>query len=386
MKIIIIQKIFPNYRKAIFDKLHAIYGVKIIHGKNDSGIKQIATNYSIPVKLIQLSKKETLVFLFGFRQILKNKPKVIVHEFTIGVLSLSIVRAMAFLMGSKFILWGHNINLKRGFKPFSSPADFYRYLLMKSSSAVLFYSPDQMEGVKKYINNKKLFVAYNALDTDTQLANYNHISTQSREEIKKEFGITAKYNLIFISRLLPAKKPEQIIEIYELLEKEIQNDLVIHIIGSGPMFQSLQSMIVEAGFADNIKLYGEITDEIQLGKLLYISDFMINPGYLGLSVNLAFAYGCPIITFDNEHMEQPHSPEVYYLKDGYSGIIIKNLDLTEMATALNDSFKSGSFIEMRKNCLTTIYKEGSIQQMFSGFKKVLSYVGNESVVAEKEVV
>ena len=122
---------------------------------------------------------------------------------------------MAYLMGSKFILWGHNINLKRGFKPFSNPADFYRYLLMKTSSAILFYSPDQMELVKKYINNKKLFVAYNALDTDLQLANYNLISAKSREQVKNDLGITSQFNLIFISRLLPAKKPEQIIEIFK---------------------------------------------------------------------------------------------------------------------------------------------------------------------------
>ena len=306
---------------------------------------------------------------------LKERPKIILHEFTIGILSLLPVRIMAFFMRSKFILWGHNMNLKRGFKPFSHLPDFYRYLLMKSSDAVIFYTPDQMEHVKKYINNKKLFIAYNALDTDTQLKNYKQIALESREEVKKELGIQATYNLIFISRLLPTKKPEQIIDIYGLLDKEIQQNTMVHIIGNGPMYQQLQNLINEAGFADKIKLYGEVTDEIQLGKLLYISDFMINPGYLGLSVNLAFAYGCPIITFDSVDMEQPHSPEVYYLKDGYSGIIIKNLDLNEMATALNDSFKSNSFMKMRENCLTTIYNEGSIHQMFAGFKDAFNFVG-----------
>lgn len=379
MKIIIIQKIFPNYRKAIFDKLHQAYGANIVHGKNESGIQQISANYSIPVRLIQFSKKETLVFLFGFRQLLKSRPKIIVHEFTIGILSLSIVRILAYFMGSKFILWGHNINLKRGFKPYSNFADFYRFLLMKSSDAVLFYSPDQLEPVKEFINNKKLFVAYNALDTDTQLANYKLISSKSRELVKHELGINTKYNLIFISRLLPAKKTEQIIEIYRLLDEDIKLNLTVHIIGSGPMYLPLQEMVEEAGFANNIKLYGEITNEITLGKYLYASDFMINPGYLGLSVNLAFAYGCPIITFDNALMDQPHSPEVYYLKDGYSGIIIKNLDVIEMAASLNHSLKTESYIIMRENCLNTIYKEGSIHQMFSGFQNVLSYVDNNFI-------
>ena len=105
---------------------------------------------------------------------------------------------------------------------------------------------------------------------------------------------------------------------------------------------------------------------------------MINPGYLGLSVNLSFAYGCPIITFDNEQMEQMHSPEIYYLKDGYSGIKIKRLDLTEMAKALNESLMDGSFNKMRENCLKTIYEEGSIQKMFSGFEKAIDFVSRNN--------
>ncbi len=374
MKIIIIQRIFPNYRKAIFDKLYNVYGTKVFHGRNSSGINQIQTSYSIPIKLIQPFKKETVAFLFGFVKIIKERPNIIFHEFTIGVPSLLIVRFISFFLRSKFIIWGHNVNLKRGFKPFSNISDFYRYLLMRSSSAVLFYSPDQMIQVKKYVNSEKLFVAYNALDTDSQLATYKHISRSSRDDIKEQLGINAAFNLVFISRLLPAKKPEQIIEIFKLLNEEIKEKVNVHIIGNGSMFEALQKNIDKAGLSAKIKLYGEVTDEEALGKLIYISDFMINPGYLGLSVNLAFAYGCPIITFENEYMEQVHSPEIYYLKDGYSGIKIKNLDLAEMAQSLSDTLLDGSYIKMRANCLTTIYEEGSINQMFSGFEKAIAYV------------
>jgi glycosyltransferase involved in cell wall biosynthesis len=374
MNIIIIQRIFPIYRKAIFDKLNKVYGIKIFHGKNNTGIKQIETTYSTPIKLTQIGQKDTVGFLYGFTKVWKEKPNIIFHEFTIGVLSLLPMRIVAFFLGSKFIIWGHNINLKRGFKPFSNISDFFRYVFMRTSHAVLFYSPDQMVPVKPYINNDKMFVAYNALDTDTQLATYKKIATSSREEVKASLNCNFQYNLIFISRLLPTKKPEQIIDIYAMLHASIRENVGVHIIGDGPMFSPLQQMIEKKGFNKNIKLYGEVTDEEKLGRLLYISDFMINPGYLGLSVNLSFAYGCPIITFENEAMEQVHSPEVYYLKDGQSGIIIKNLHLQEMADALSNSLLSKSYIKMRENCLTIIYNEGSIAQMFSGFEKAINFV------------
>ena len=374
MKIIMIQRIFPIYRKAIFDKLNLEYGVKIMHGENSSGIKQIETDYSIPIKMVQLAKKETVAFLFGFAKIIKMRPSIIIHEFTIGVPSILIVRFIALLTGAKFILWGHNINLKRGFKPFSSVADFYRYLLMKTSNGVVFYTPDQLKPVEKYINSEKLFIAYNALDTNRQSFIYNQISLGSRDEVKRQMNISTKFNLIFISRLLPTKRPEQIIEIYDLLAEEIKTNVGIHIIGNGPMYNTMQATIDKGGYSNNIKLYGEITDEVTLGKFLYISDFMINPGYLGLSVNLSFAYGCPIITFDNEKMEQPHSPEVYYLRDGYSGIKIKDLNLSEMAKALSKSLEDGTYQEMRKNCHALIYKEGSIEKMFEGFVKAIDHV------------
>ena len=379
MKTIIIQRIFPDYRKAIFDKLHNTYGIKLFHGKNASGIHQIETNYSTRIGLWQLSKKETLAFLFGFRKIFKSKPDVIIHEFTIGVPSLLIIRVMAWLMGAKFITWGHNISLGRNFRPFSNLSDFYRYLIMKSSDAILFYSPNEMMHVTKYIQPEKLFVAYNALDTDSQRKNYDHIALKSREEVKEELNIDATYNLIFISRLLPTKKTEQIIEIFSLLNEAIKEKTVVHIIGDGPMFKPLQELIAAKGYEKHIILYGKITDPLTLGKLLYISDFMVNPGYLGLSVNLSFAYGCPIITFDNPHMEQMHSPEVYYLKHNETGIIINNLDLSELANALSDALQKDKHLDMRQNCINTIYSEGSINQMFGGFEKALSFVSKNKI-------
>ena len=374
MNIIIIQRIFPHYRKAIFDKLNQVYGVRIFHGRNDSGIQQIETDYSTIIPSRQLGNKDTVAVLGGFRKIMRSEPDIIFHEFTIGIPSLLLVRLLAFFTGAKFVLWGHGINLKRGFKPFSSISDFYRYLLMKTSDAVQFYTPDQMEHVKKYISPKKMFVAYNALDTDTQHSTYQQIAAHDRATIKRELGIEWKYNFIFISRLLATKKPEQIIELFELLPEDIRKQTGVHIIGNGPMFEPLQQLIDQKGFTAHIRLYGEITEEAVLGKYLYCSDFMINPGYLGLSVNLSFAYGCPIITFESDAMEQVHSPEVYYLRDGKTGIKVYNLNLKEMADALAKSLHSGTYRQMRKNCLDTIYQEGSIEQMFSGFKHSIEWV------------
>ena len=51
-----------------------------------------------------------------------------------------------------------------------------------------------------------------------------------------------------------------------------------------------------------------------------ISDLMINPGLVGLSIIDSFAAGLPIITTNIS----THSPEISYLQNNYNGLILEN--------------------------------------------------------------
>src|SRR6056297_3658333 len=87
-KILIIQRIFSNYRQPIFDRLNNNHELLLLHGKNKRGIKQINTEYSKQVKQVQYYKKETNVYLNVFFDLFKFKPQIVVHEFNPSIISL----------------------------------------------------------------------------------------------------------------------------------------------------------------------------------------------------------------------------------------------------------------------------------------------------------
>ena len=171
-EIMIVQRIFTDYRKALFDYLTKKEDIILIHSKNDSGIKQIQTDYSKKVFSIRYGKSETNVFMFMFMQILIYRPKIIIHEFAIGILSLFFVLLIAKLFNIKLILWSHGYNRKKGFHPENSIADKIRLFYLKKSNAVLLYGEKDRILLKKYINKEKIFVAENTFNTNELLSIY----------------------------------------------------------------------------------------------------------------------------------------------------------------------------------------------------------------------
>ena len=55
--VLIIERIFPKYRKDILDELHQHINFTLIHAKNKSGIKQVSAPYSKTIGSFKYSKK-----------------------------------------------------------------------------------------------------------------------------------------------------------------------------------------------------------------------------------------------------------------------------------------------------------------------------------------
>ena len=109
-RILVIQRIFSNYRKPIFDRLSSSYDFLLLHSKNQSGITQTKAPYSVSVRSVKYGNKETNVFLFVLFQIIKFNPEIIIHEFNPSILSLHTSYIYSRLLGKKIILWGHGYN------------------------------------------------------------------------------------------------------------------------------------------------------------------------------------------------------------------------------------------------------------------------------------
>ena len=74
--------------------------------------------------------------------------------------------------------------------------------------------------------------------------------------------------------------------------------LGVHFVGDGPFLNELKAIAKQKGVEQNVFFHGSIHDDEKTGAMLYASDMMVMPGYVGLSVNHALNFDCPITTFE----------------------------------------------------------------------------------------
>jgi glycosyltransferase involved in cell wall biosynthesis len=231
--VIIIQRIFPKYRKDIFDQLHEQIDFILLNSENTSDIKQVSASYSKKIGSFHYSKRETHQFLNAFPYIIKIRPKIIIHEFSLGIASLIPTYFLSRLLGIKFILWGHGYDRTKGFHPEKSFNDKLRLFLIKKTDALIFYGQEGKQVISEYVKIDKIFVAYNCLNTIFLSSIRDKLESEGRENVKKRIGFTHKNNLIFIGRILESKHPQILIDIYEYLKNKNEISLCIHFVGDG---------------------------------------------------------------------------------------------------------------------------------------------------------
>lgn len=218
--------------------------------------------------------------------------------------------------------------------------------------ALITYTPD----TKKYFsekNQKKLFVAYNTLN----LSEIDKDRLPTREETKEKYGIKEKRVILFISRLLPYKKVDLLLEIFQDLD-----DIAVVIVGPGINENQQRIVNAHSNFYYLGERYGDEVDAIYK-----MGDVFSTPGHIGLAINQALFWGLPIILLDGFH-----APEIYYMKNNVTGYLARDkADFKEyILRLLRDDNR---LAEMSKACLEVYDREVSIERMYRGFIEAVHY-------------
>ena len=90
-------------------------------------------------------------------------------------------------------------------------------------------------------------------------------------------------------------------------------------IASKPLLYNVLLHNWKACCANNVVFHGAIHDDVKTGEILFACDMMVMPGYLGLSVNHAFCFDCPVMSFEQQKNGPFHSPEVEYVINNKTG-------------------------------------------------------------------
>lgn len=369
LRVAIIQRLFPHYRKAVFDALAQEYELTLLHTNKDKGIAATKAPYAQAIKAVWYGRGDTHVYLKTAAALRETQPQVIIHELGIGILSLYKTMRYARKHQIPFILWGHGYDRVKGFDPAVNKTDKIRLWLYQKAKAVLLYGAQGKGMLQPYLDDQKLFVAPNTLDTPA-LANIRaQLEAEGKERVKARLGYTATYNLVFIGRLLDYKQPDWLIDlVVKLQEKNL--DVHAHWIGDGPEMERLKAKA--APHPNWFHFHGSIYEQDQIGERLFAADLMVMPGDLGLSVNHAHHLGLPVVTLKTGENGPYHGPEGAYVISGETGYQASSYGdmLAFLEQYLTNHDKQQ---HMRKAVLHAAENVHALQQMVQGFRSVISY-------------
>jgi len=383
-KILIFQRTLTHYRLDVFRKLYQKFGAIFCFGKKGPKNTFLSTvEPDFPhLKIIDFypsPKKETFCFLDIFTPLIKYGPDIIITEFSLLIISNYLLLLLRPFFKYKLILWSHGYNRKKGFKPYNSLADRLRLWWINKADAIILYGQKSKKLIEPYIKEKKILVAFNTLDTDKLSAIRNNLEKKGKQMIKNELGFKSKYNLIFIGRLLKEKEPDRAIEVFNLVQKKIK-DIEFHFIGDGPMKNKLEIMSKSLGISNKVRFWGTVTYDEKTGKLLYASDMMVMPGYVGLSIVHSFCFDCPVMTQSSDGNGPPyHSPEIQYLINGKTGFFVPYGDNKKMADVIVEYLlDEDKQKEMKKEIRYMVENICSIENMIRGFKEAIEYLSTKT--------
>jgi glycosyltransferase involved in cell wall biosynthesis len=229
--------------------------------------------------------------------------------------------------------------------------------------------------LSRYIDPAKIFVAKNTLDTDRLFGIKKQLEEEGRDAVKHRLGFAKKFNFVFIGRLLTEKLPQCLVEMVDYLPSSITDHLTIHFVGDGPARKVLKTEIRKKDQEDLFTFHGSVHDDQLTGSILFAADIMILPGEVGLSVNHAFCFDCPVVTFERKDNGPFHGPEEEYIINGVTGYKIKDHSAEAIAKIITFYLSNTELQnEIRNNVNHYVQTQLSIANMVEGVVKGLNYV------------
>jgi glycosyltransferase involved in cell wall biosynthesis len=232
------------------------------------------------------------------------------------------------------------------------------YHVHSMCDAIVLYSRHNLNDIQPK-NRRKVFIANNTINFEALPQ-----VLVSREEIKKEFGISFSKVVLFVGRMRDVKKVEHLIEAFNQIDEPGVGCVIV----GDAMRYDIPSMIK----GTNVLFLGEIFDpkNEKMSRLFSASDLFCIPGDVGLGLNEAFHWGLPVIT---EAGLQP--PEIHYLTDGRNGFIVAENDVGDLRRKLLMLLRDDALrMEFSRAAREDIAREASIEIMFSGFLACVKFL------------
>jgi glycosyltransferase involved in cell wall biosynthesis len=328
------QGFVPTYRKAFFELLNRTSTSEyvVFHGDppGDSGLVAAAEPYDFPnVRVVNREipiGRWRAIWQPVVRQIARGDYDAVVLGHEVKFLSNLTLAALFRMRRRSVLLWGFGFHVKMGIgyrnkasATLARATGLVKDAIARRVDGYLAYTDRGAEALRLAgVPDDRIWVIRNTIDIAEQCELHDRLADADEAALRRELGLKPdSVVFLFLGRLVEAKRAEEAIEAVIRLNEEARtrHPVELVVIGGGPKQAELASRY--AG-RPGILLRGRIPEEETVARYMRVASALLLPGYVGLAVNHAFAHGLPVITRRHEL----HSPEVEYIEDGRSGLII----------------------------------------------------------------
>lgn len=320
-KVLIIQRILPEYRIKFFSDLaeqlnrHNIH-LQVVYGQEYPGTvpKTQDTNENWAFKI-----KNKYLNILGKRLVWQPvlsklfSADLIIIEQSNSLLINYIVLVLRVFHFKKVAYWGHGRNMQA--TNYNTVSEKLKKLLIGSVDWWFAYTKNSVQWISDSgFPLQKITDVQNAIDTSSFADALQKVTDDQIKCIKQELNITGNNILLYCGGMYADKKIAFLLKTCLLIKKHIP-DLHVLFIGSGPD----QYLVLDA--SDSFPWLHYIGPKFGNDRAVYfrMSKALLMPGVVGLSVVDSFVSNTPLFTCD----VVGHGPEIAYLINNINGLITK---------------------------------------------------------------
>lgn len=313
-KIAILQPEVPHYRSEFFKRLSANIRVADMYVYNTAdSIKK--SGFQVDVETLKYipNIKRGAILLYNPFAILRSKYDTIVLMLSFTHITTWILLLSKFIHRKKIILWGQGISVKRYIAE-ERNVDWKLKWMIGLSDGAWFYTKKELALWQKHFPGKRMVALDNTISGVQDIASYE--SNESKKSLRARYSIKEQIIFIFCARFeSPYRRVDLLVETIKRLDSKKYGFVIIGDGKNKPDFMPYS----------NVYDFGAVYDQRVKQDLFSLSDIYYQPGWVGLSIVEAMAYGKPVFTFQRSEQTK-QCVEYYYINSGYNGVIFNDIE------------------------------------------------------------
>lgn len=213
-------------------------------------------------------------------------------------------------LGPRIALWGHG----RNFQGADGLRERWKRLWSTRPHWWFGYTEETRRAVQAMgFPVERITVFNNAIDTGELRASADAVSDEEALAAIRSVGLHGANTSVFVGSLYPDKRIDFLVAAADRVRTQVP-DFELVIIGGGVEYEKAKALsAARPWMAVTGPKFGRDKVALMRGAQLFLM-----PGLVGLAVLDAAAVGLPVVTTAYPH----HSPEIAYLDDGITGVIV----------------------------------------------------------------